>query len=613
MTITSYDNQRTFSGNSSTTVFSFPPPFTANTDLVVQIQAADGSITTKVLATDYTVSATPYTAGGTVTMVVAPATGTTLIIYRDVPLTQPVNLLDGGPLPATTVNGMLDRITMWGQRLKQQVAAIGSVVTSVNGRTGIVTLTKTDVGLSSVDNTSDATKPVSAPQAAALQPVNARLTDISGMGWVSGDVVYYNGTNLARLPAGTSGQFLKTQGGGGSPPVWGTIAGGGDMLSTNNLNDVANKATSRTNLGVSIGSDVQAFNARLADISNAAWAQGDVAYFNGSNLARLPAGTSGQFLKTNGAGANPAWAAAVGSGTVTSVDMTVPTGLAVSGNPITTTGTFAITWSGIIPVAQGSTGFATYTIGDLLQANASGSLAKLAAVATGNVLISGGVGVVSAWGKIGLTTHISGTLAIANGGTNITTYTTGDILYASASNVLSKRPIGSTGDVLTVAGGVPTWASPTSAGMRAPDIWVRDEKAQNTAGGSFNSGGDRTRDLNTVKANTAGASLGSNQLTLLAGTYYIQWRAPAFQVNTHQTLLFNVTDTAVVERGSVSQSLAASGVVTDSIGEAIITIAATKVFELRHRCSTTATSTGFGTQGNFGTEVYADLQAWKVA
>lgn len=38
--------------------------------------------------------------------------------------------------------------------------------------------------------------------------------------------------------------------------------------------------------------------------------QGDVIYFNGTAWARLAAGTSGQFLKTQGAGANPVWASA---------------------------------------------------------------------------------------------------------------------------------------------------------------------------------------------------------------------------------------------------------------------------------------------------------------
>jgi len=43
----------------------------------------------------------------------------------------------------------------------------GSGVSSVNGRTGAVTLAKADVGLANVDNTSDVNKPVSTAQAAA--------------------------------------------------------------------------------------------------------------------------------------------------------------------------------------------------------------------------------------------------------------------------------------------------------------------------------------------------------------------------------------------------------------------------------------------------------------
>jgi hypothetical protein len=42
-------------------------------------------------------------------------------------------------------------------------------------------------------------------------------------------------------------------------------------------------------------------------------------------------------------------------------------------------------------------------------------------------------------------------------GSNITTFATGDILYASAANTLSKLTIGSAGQLLTVSGGVPIW------------------------------------------------------------------------------------------------------------------------------------------------------------
>ncbi len=96
--------------------------------------------------------------------------------------------------------------------------------------------------------------------------------------------------------------------------------------------------------------------------------------------------------------------------------------------PTTSTKTFTLpnasatilTDNAAVTAAQGGTGQTTYTIGDLLQATGSTTLSKLAAVATGNVLISGGVATASSWGKVGLTTHVSGTLPVANGGTNLT-------------------------------------------------------------------------------------------------------------------------------------------------------------------------------------------------
>ena len=73
-----------------------------------------------------------------------------------------------------------------------------------------------------------------------------------------------------------------------------------------------------------------------------------------------------------------------------------------------------------IAAASGGTGQSTYAIGDILYASTTSVLSQLADVATGNALISGGVGVAPSWGKIALTTHISGILPVANGGTNQT-------------------------------------------------------------------------------------------------------------------------------------------------------------------------------------------------
>lgn len=85
-----------------------------------------------------------------------------------------------------------------------------------------------------------------------------------------------------------------------------------------------------------------------------------------------------------------------------------------------TTGTWSAT---AIAANKGGTGQTSYAVGDLLYADTTSTLAKLADVATGNALISGGVGVAPSWGKIGLSTHVTGTLAVSNGGTGATSLT----------------------------------------------------------------------------------------------------------------------------------------------------------------------------------------------
>ena len=112
---------------------------------------------------------------------------------------------------------------------------------------------------------------------------------------------------------------------------------------------------------------------------------------------------------------------------------------------------------GTVTAAKGGTGQAGgYTVGDILYAGGAATLSKLADIATGNALITGGIGVAPTYGKITLTGHVSGVLPIANGGTNLSGYTTGDVLYASGTNVLAKLAAVATGNVF-LSGTTPSW------------------------------------------------------------------------------------------------------------------------------------------------------------
>lgn len=110
--------------------------------------------------------------------------------------------------------------------------------------------------------------------------------------------------------------------------------------------------------------------------------------------------------------------------------------------------------TGALTASVGGTGFSSYAVGDILYASTTTALSKLADVATGNALISGGVGVAPSWGKIGLATHVSGTLPTTNGGTGLTsTPANGQLLIGNGANFTLATLTGGTGISITNGGG----------------------------------------------------------------------------------------------------------------------------------------------------------------
>ncbi len=150
----------------------------------------------------------------------------------------------------------------------------------------------------------------------------------------------------------------------------------------------------------------------------------------GSTTYTLPSadGTNGQALTTNGSG-TLSWATAA-SGTVTSVAMTVPAFLSVTGSPITSSGTLAVSLSGTaLPIANGGTG----------QTTANAALNALLPSQTGNgnkYLQTNGTD--TSWDAVSLSTaDITGTLGTGNGGTGLTAFTLNGVVYATSTSALA--------------------------------------------------------------------------------------------------------------------------------------------------------------------------------
>lgn len=179
-------------------------------------------------------------------------------------------------------------------------------------------------------------------------------------------------------------------------------------------------------------------------------------YATGSVLNKLGIGSSGTILKSSGTA--PAWD--------TVANLAVETiSFGTTGLTPSTATKGAVTVAGTLVAVNGGTGQSSFAVGDILYASTTTALSRLADVATGNALISGGVGVAPSWGKIGLTTHVSGTLPIANGGTNGTSTPTNGAVAFGNGTAFAFTAAGTSGQVLSSVGaGTPVWKDAPGSG-----------------------------------------------------------------------------------------------------------------------------------------------------
>lgn len=233
-----------------------------------------------------------------------------------------------------------------------------------------------------------------------------------------------------------------------------------------------------------------------------AYNQGDLIYASAANTLTTLAKsvTANQFLKNSGASNNPAWATIaasdIGSGAALSKTDDTNVTLTLGGSP--TTALLAATsltlgWSGTLAVGRGGTGASTLT--GVLIGNGTSAVTAITGTAdqllrrnTANTAyefftptyLTSAITSIS-WGTTGLSSSpasgaitVSGTLVAANGGTGLSSYTIGDLIYASATTTLAKLAAVAAGSYLRSAGTstAPVWSTVTIPNAATlGDIW----------------------------------------------------------------------------------------------------------------------------------------------
>ena len=118
MTVSSTTTKVSYAGNGSTTAFAYTFKIFAAAEITVIIRSSTGTETVKSLTTHYTLSNIGVDGGGNVTFGSAPASGETVVLIRNTPNTQTLDLVENDPFLSSSFEDTLDKITH--QLIEQQ-------------------------------------------------------------------------------------------------------------------------------------------------------------------------------------------------------------------------------------------------------------------------------------------------------------------------------------------------------------------------------------------------------------------------------------------------------------------------------------------------------------
>lgn len=305
------------------------------------------------------------------------------------------------------------------------------------------------------------------------------------------------------------------------------------------------------------------------------------------------AGSAGQVLQTDGAGVT-SWASAGGSGTVTSVAMTVPAFLSVSGSPITSSGTLAVSLSGTaLPVINGGTGAVSLTSNELVVANGTSALSTISNPGAGRVLVSN-TGAAPSFSS----TPTLGVAGVTQGSLNIAGSTSGTVSVlvqnaAGTYNFNLPTAAGISGQPLLSGGGGATAMSFGVLGIGAGGT------GQTTANAGFNALSPMTTagDIIYGGASGAGTRLASNSTATNKFLRTVSSGNPSWEQVAASDLSGNLASSKVA--GTTTNDSAASGILGEFglVNSTGVSVAASGSWV--NICSLSLTAGDWDVEGNF--------------
>jgi len=273
---------------------------------------------------------------------------------------------------------------------------------------------------------------------------------------------------------------------GAAPDYWLIYDSSNTQFELNSTN-VDGGGTDGVVFSVSDGTDDVAFTGKISTAQVDILAEGDLrlqdasggqyvgfdapATVSGSYTLTLPAavGSSGQILRTSDGSGTLAWVddeegdlKSVADATNGGLTVTNGTGpdvtLALNFNDLSAAAVSVANDSIAIIDASDSNGTRKESIADLATGMGGTGLTG----SSGTLNVDASQTQITAVGTLATGTWSATTIAVNKGGTGLTSYAAGDVLYASGSTTLAKLAKGTDGQVLTLASGVPSWATPTT-------------------------------------------------------------------------------------------------------------------------------------------------------